>query len=42
MGAGDKGGAESFTGAGSNDSIAISFGTSQSDFLLREPMAGFI
>lgn len=42
VGAGDKGGAESFMGVESEHSIAISFGTSQSDFLFREPMAGFI
>lgn len=42
VGAGDKGGAESFMGADSEDSIPISFCASQSDFLFREPMAGFI
>lgn len=42
VGAGDKGGAESFTGVESEHSVAISLGASQSDFLFREPMAGFI
>lgn len=42
VGAGDRGGAESFNCADSEDSLAISFGVSQSDFLFREPMAGFI
>lgn len=42
VGAGDKGGAESLTGAESEGSTAISLGASQSDFLFREPTAGFV
>lgn len=42
VGAGDKGGAESSIGAGSDDSVAISFAGSLSDFLFKEPIAGFI
>lgn len=41
VGAGDKGGAESLMGVDSEESIVISFGASLSDFLFREPMAGF-
>lgn len=39
VGAGDKGGAESLMSEDSEESI--SFGASLSDFLFREPMAGF-
>lgn len=42
VGAGDNGGAESFIGVQSEDSAAISFDASQSDFLFSEPMAGFV
>lgn len=42
VGAGDKGGAESFMGAESEDSLASSLGASQSDFRFSEPIAGFI
>lgn len=42
VGAGDKGGAESSIGADSDDSVAISFAGSPSDFLFKEPIAGFI
>lgn len=41
VGAGDKVGAESSMGADSDDSDAISFAGSPSDFLFSEPTAGF-
>lgn len=41
VGAGDKGGAKSFMGAESEDSV-ISFRPSQSYFLLREPRGAFV
>lgn len=40
MGAGDKGGAQSFMGGGS--ASAVSFAASQSDFLFKEPTIGFV
>lgn len=41
-GAGDNGGAESFIDADSEDSFNISIGASLSNFLFRDPMAGFV
>lgn len=40
MGAGDKGGAQSFMGAESGS--AGSFAASHSDFLFKEPTTGFV
>ena len=42
VGAGDNGGAASFMGGELKDSVAMSFDASQSDFLFKEPIAGFI
>lgn len=42
VGAGERGGIESFMAAESEHSVDISFGASQSDFLFSEPMVGFI
>lgn len=42
VGAGDRGGTDSFMAAESEHSVDISLGASQSDFLFREPMVGFI